>query len=200
MKLQNRDFKMQYIKGRVGLKPFTKEDLYYSNYKNWLNDPEVNKYMYRGKFHLTDNNIEEIFDSIDNKEKVEWAIYYLEKKNSCIHVGNVSIENIDFMNSSAEIIIILGEKGFWKKGIGTIAFGMTIQHGFMKLKLHRLYAGTHEDNKGMIKIFEKNNMQYEGSKEEAYKEEDEIYSTTVHYRILSPNYFNMFKNCTAKGK
>ncbi len=199
MKLQNRDFKMQYIKGKVGLKPFTKEDLYYSNYKDWLNDPEVNKYMYRGKFHLTDNNIEEIFDSIDNKEKVEWAIYYLEKKNSCIHVGNVSIENIDFVNSSAEIIIILGEKDHWGKGIGTIAFGIAIEHGFMKLKLHRLYAGTHEDNEGMIKIFKKNNMKYEGYKYDSYKETNGEYSNTVHYYIVSNDYFNVFKNCTVKG-
>ena len=142
---------MQYKMGKVGLKPFDKEDLIHSNYKNWLNNINVNKYMYRGKFPLTDNNIQDIFDSIDRKEKIEWAIYYLEEKNICVHVGNISLENIDFINSSAEIIIVLGEVDFWGKGIGTIAWEMAIRHGFKKLKLHRLYAGTHENNKGMIK-------------------------------------------------
>ncbi len=181
-------FKMQYIKDKVGLKPFTEEDLVFSNYKDWLNDSKVNKYMYRGKFPLTENDIQEIFNSIDRKEKIEWAIYYMEDKKGCVHVGNVSLENIDFINSSAEIIIILGEKDFWNKGIGTIAFGIAIEHGFKKLGLHRLYAGTHEANEGSIRIFKKNNMLFEGRKVDSYKRNNK-YSDTVYYYILSTYYF-----------
>ena len=112
----------------------------------------------------------------------------MEDKKGCVHVGNVSLENIDFINSSAEIIIILGEKNFWNKGIGTIAFGIAIEHGFKKLGLHRLYAGTHEANEGSIRIFKKNDMLFEGRKVDSYKRNNK-YSDTVHYSILSTDFF-----------
>lgn len=182
-------------KGGIGLKPFEPIDLEHSNYKEWLIDYDVTKYLYRGRFPLTENDIIENFVKIDRKEKIEWAIYRLQelrdssgqKAKKCIHIGNISLENLNFLDSNAEIIIMIGEKDFWGKGYGTLAFGCAITYGFERLGLHRLYAGTHEDNKSMESIFKNNGMQLEGKKRESYKRNGRYYNT-IHYSILEQDY------------
>ena len=176
--------KMQFRDGNVGLKPFEPIDLEKSGYREWLLDEDVTKYLVRGRFPLTENDIIQNFAKIDRKEKIEWSIYWLEEENKkAVHIGNISLENLNFIDSNAEIIIMIGEKDFWNKGIGTKAFEIIIKYASTRLGIHRLYAGTHQHNRGMQKIFMKCNMLQEGVKKHSFKYES-LYFDTVHYYYI----------------
>ena len=95
----------------------------------------------------------------------------------------MSLQRIDWINRNAEFAIILGEREFWRKGIGVEAGGLIIRHGFNELGLIRIYCGTSERNAGMKKLALKLGMKEEGRRKKAiYKEGN--YLDILEYGIL----------------
>lgn len=84
------------------------------------------------------------------------------EKSSSLHMGNISLQQIDFMNSQAEIAFMFGKKEYWGKGFATRAAKLIINHAFCELGLHRIYFGTSELNVGMQKVGEKLGFQKVG--------------------------------------
>ena len=70
--------------------------------------------------------------------------------------------DINWINRSAELAIVIGEKDFWGKDIGERVCRQIIKHGFSKLNLHRIWTGTAEYNKGMRRVAGKIGMTEEG--------------------------------------
>ncbi len=178
------DIIFQYKIDDIGLKPFDRNDIINSNYRYWFDDPEVSKYNSHGRFPMLDREIDELFDSIGNRRAVVWAIYIMDEKSKrTYHVGNVALQKIDVINRSAELAIIIGEKKCWGRGIATKACYIVLNHAFKKLLLHRVYAGTSEDNEMMKKVLIKIGMSYEGHSQDAILEESG-WKTVKNYRIL----------------
>ncbi len=99
------------------------------------------------------------------------------------HIGNISIQEIDYINRSAEIAFIIGDKDCWGKGIATTAGFFMLHHGFDVLNMNRIYLGTAALNEGMRKVAEKLKMRFEGvSRAGLYI--DGQYQHIVHYSIL----------------
>lgn len=66
-------------------------------------------------------------------------------------IGRVSLENIDYINRTAELkIFVLDE--YRSKGYGKSVCELIMQHGFEQLGLNRIYAGTLETNVGFQKL------------------------------------------------
>jgi len=127
-----------------------------SNYKNWFNDPEVTKYNSHGLFPYDPRT--DINEFLKDKSRLIWAIIVLGQWNvtkNIIHIGNVSLQSINLFNRSAELACVIGETDFWGKGIMTWACEQIIDHGFLKLGLHRIWSGTSALNIGMQKVFDK---------------------------------------------
>jgi RimJ/RimL family protein N-acetyltransferase len=166
----------QYRTGKIGLKPFTREDLLKSSYFEWFHDPEVIRYNSHGILPMTKEKVEKYFQSFNNDDKIVFAIYALrlpeqwnlskeqmkEQKRFCFHIGNVSIQNIDWINRSAEFAILIGEPDYYRKGIATQCCMFMIYHAFLKLNLKRLWAGTRDDNIGMRTVFHNLGFKEEG--------------------------------------
>lgn len=144
---------------------------YYAEFKfeveeavsRWFNDIEVTKYNSHGQFFFSKHKL--IYDKIDNDGSQLIFAILVEQDNRGIdgikfgkYVGNVSLQEIDLINRTAEIAIIIGEKEYWGKGIAAEAFKCMIKHGFERLNLYKIYAGTASENEGMIKAFEKTEL------------------------------------------
>lgn len=114
-------------------------------YPSWFEDQEVCKYNSHGKFVKTKNYFRAFYDSLNNEEQVVWAICH----STDGHIGNIGLQNISFINRSAEFAILLGDKRHWGKGVGKMAGSRLIAHGFDKLNLERIYCGTAANNKAM---------------------------------------------------
>lgn len=132
------------------------EDSWYS----WFNDQVVTKYQNKGIFPNTIDKQKEYFYSIkDSKTDIIFAI--VEKKTGK-HIGSVGLHKIDWIHRSAELGIVIGEKKFWGKGYGKMAWNLMTYYGLKILNLHRIYAHIFKDNVASIKCAEASGYEIEG--------------------------------------
>lgn len=127
------------------------------NYPLWFNDLLVTKYSSHGKFFKSKNFFKKYILELDEEKNLVLAIMHKRK-----HIGNISLQNISFLDQNAELAIILGEKKYWGKGVGLKASIEICRHGFKNLNLKKIYCGTAKNNKGMNSIAKKLGMKIEG--------------------------------------
>lgn len=169
---------------RILLRPITKADLT-PTYLQWLNDEEVTKFNSHATFPNTQEKMEAYYNSLqDNNKNVVLAIIEKATKK---HIGNVSLQQINWVSKNAEFAILLGDKEFWGKGIGEEAATLIINYGFKRLNLHRIYCGTIQGNEGMKKLAKKLRMTEEGLRRQAIFK-DGAYLDIIEYGILANEY------------
>ncbi len=172
------------IGGKIYLSPLTKNDVS-DEYINWLNNSEVCKYNSHARFPYTYSKALSFLESLEkNSNDIVLAMRW--KKNDC-HLGNVSLQNINWINRSGEIAIIIGNKDYWNNGVGTEAYRLLIEYGFNVLNLNRISSGQTITNEGMIKVCEKSGMKKEGLLRDALYKNGE-YIDVVVYSILLKDY------------
>lgn len=130
-----------------------------TNYISWLNDKDVCKYNSHGDNEYTYDNAVNFIKSLENNDSKRVYAVYTKFEN--IHIGNISLQNIDRTNKKAEVALIFGEKQFWNKGYATEALSLLIKIA-KNIKLHRLYFGTHAENIAMQKLGERLGFLKEG--------------------------------------
>lgn len=136
----------------------------FTNYKNWFSDQKVTKYNDHGVTPKTRKEFDSFFDAIGNNQIICGAIIDIHNN---IHIGNCTLQNINWINQSCEFSIIIGESDYWGLGIATKALCVMLYHGFNNLNMNRIWSGTTELNKGMLKVFEKLNFYHESIFREA---------------------------------
>jgi RimJ/RimL family protein N-acetyltransferase len=151
------------------------------NYKNWLNDQEVCLGNSHHKFPVKTTQLVQFVQSLEGNQTI--LVLGIYDKRSKEHVGNVSLQKIDWINRSAEFAILLGERESWGKGFGLEACKLMIKHAFDSLNLNRVYCATFESNKGMINIALKSGMKREGIRVNAVFKNG-IYLDVVEFGIL----------------
>ena len=144
---------------KIYLSPLTVDDIS-DKCIQWLNDSEV----CRDNAHATFPNneararayVEEIQKSQNN------FVFAIRLKENNEHVGNVSLQSINWINKSGELAILIGEKSAWGKGVGYECYKLLLEYAFKTLNLNRVFSGQTSRNKAMIKICEKAGMKKEG--------------------------------------
>ena len=66
-----------------------------------------------------------------------------------LHVGNISLNSVQWVHRHAELSIMVGDKSQWGNGIGTEAIGILTGHGFKSMGLNRIW--TESPNPGFNK-------------------------------------------------
>ncbi len=165
---------------RILLRPLTRIDLT-PVYLQWLNDAEVTKYNSHATFPNTQEKMEAYYNSLqDNNMNVVLGII---DRESAKHIGNVALQQINWISKNAEFAILLGDKAFWGKGMGEEAARLIVSYGFERLNLHRIYCGTIKGNMGMKKLAKKLCMTEEGRRREAIFKNGE-YFDIIEYGVL----------------
>jgi len=172
---------MNFSSERLYLKHLSTDELS-GNYISWLNDKEVCKYNSHGEKPYTKEMAVEFINSLQNDESRMVCAVYLKENN--LHIGNISLQQIDLRNNSAEIAYLFGEKQYWNKGYANEASKLLIDYAFNELKLHRLYFGTHTENIGMQKLGEKLRFKKEGTKKDAQYKNNK-YNDIVIYGLIN---------------
>ena len=154
---------------RLILEPFSRKHMT-ETYRSWFHSPEVTMWNSHGLFPYTTAQMEEFLSEIESGNRIVLAviakgpdIHKLDGRNNTIHIGNVALQSINWINRSAEYAVVIGDKRYWKRGYATEASRVLFEHGFKKLGLHRIWSGTAAINYGMIKVFEKLGMKKEGT-------------------------------------
>jgi len=121
------------------LKILTEDDIFNSNWYGWFNDEEATANMQKHYFPNSLENQLEFFNSLKREtNKIQLGII---PNGENVIKGIVSLQNIDYINSNAEISIIIGEPEFRKLIIAQEAMQLMIDHAFFTLNLHKIYGG-----------------------------------------------------------
>jgi RimJ/RimL family protein N-acetyltransferase len=127
----------------------------------WFNDPEVSAYMFRGVFPSTRESTAAFYESIVTSETD--VVLAIMARDGDVHVGNVGLHRIDWVNRVAEFGIVIGEKEHWGRGIGQEATELIVRHGFDRLNLNRIWLGVLAEHEGARKVYERVGFRVEGT-------------------------------------
>ena len=134
-----------------------KEKDVYGNWWKWFNDPDVTAYMNKGQIKNTIQKQLEFYKKVaESKNDLVFAI--CNRKNGQ-HIGTIGLHDINLKKESAQFGIVIGEKNFWGKGIGSVAWRMMINYGFSDLRLTIIDTTIFAKNIASIKIAKKGGFQ-----------------------------------------
>jgi RimJ/RimL family protein N-acetyltransferase len=155
----------EFVKGaQVYLRPLQLEDLT-AHYLNWLNDPEVTRYMETGTFPTTERDLAKFYEDITGSRSQ--VILAVADRKSGQHIGNVKLGPIHWVHRCATFGILIGDKKFWGKGVGLEATRLTVQYGFDRLNLRRIDLGVFADHTAAVRCYEKAGFKVEGRMRES---------------------------------
>lgn len=154
-------------------------------YINWLNSTKVTQFNSHGIFPNTRYKTMQYLESIQNNSSVIVLAIIDQLSNN--HIGNIAIQDIDFLNSTCEISILIGNRSYWSSGYGYEAFHRVILHCFNKLNMNKVSAGTTSDNIGMQNVAKKVGMTFEGSRRSEIKRDSKYYDIYL-YGLLKNEY------------
>lgn len=154
-------------------------------YATWLNDPEVCRFNSHARFPVGKEELKKYIR--ETKQTSSTQVFAIVTKRGATHIGNISLQNIDYIDRSAELAIIIGDKRYWGKGIGLEAWKLMMNYGFRVLNLHRLYCGCANKNLGMKRIAGKSGMKPEGCRRDAFYKYG-AYDDILEFGILETEY------------
>src|SRR3989344_9686346 len=103
-------------------------------YCDWLNDPEVNKFLETRQASVAD-----LKTYIRQKQNDPNALFLgVFDQRGDVHIRNVKLEPIDWSRKSAVFGIMIGSKAYWGRGVGTEVTRLTLDFAFKKLGLNEV--------------------------------------------------------------
>ena len=191
MSLSKRKIAATFLTGKtIYLRGLKEEDLS-GGYVSWLNDTEVCQYNSHHVFPYSVENVRSyIRESSQAKNALVLAIIL---KQSNRHIGNISLQNINYINRSAEFAVLLGDKKYWGKGIAKEASRLIVEHGFKELNLNRIYCGTSADNIVMQRLARFLGMSKEGVRRQALYKHGRFVNI-IEYGLLKAGFSEHFGN------
>jgi len=133
---------------RLTLAPIEPEHL--PLFCRWFADPEVTRYLL-----LTNppslKQEQEWYDAMCRDERrVNWGILV-----DGVMVGTTSIERIDWRNRHASSGTLIGDRTYWRRGLGSEAMRLRTAYGFRELNLEKMKSGAFAENVGSQRSLER---------------------------------------------
>ncbi|MBL4898829.1 MAG: GNAT family N-acetyltransferase [Colwellia sp.] len=126
---------------------------------DWLNDPEVNKYLESGG----DYSLEKLNDYLTGVESRDdllfWAIHL---KSNDKHIGNIKIDPVNLKHGLAEYGILMGDRTEWRHGYAQEASNTVIEYMFTVLNCRKITLGFVADHVAALNLYLKLGFVHEG--------------------------------------
>lgn len=167
----------------INLEPLNLDNVDQFYYER-MNNKKIMEYTSHCRFPLTKEDCFNHIKNQRNENRIIWKISGYTMGIGTLHIGNITLQEIDFINRLAEIAIIIWDEDYHGMGIATKAMKYVINHAFNRLNLHRIYLGTPDENTGMRCAAINAGMIHEGYSLGAFYHNGE-YKNLVHYHILN---------------
>lgn len=166
------------------LRELEKKDLPAIN--GWRNDPEVIDFLGAAFRYINLEVDERWYESYINNRgnAVRCAI---TENNSDEILGLISLTDVDYMNQSANLHIMVGNKGDQGRGIGTFAVRKMLNHAFYNMNLQRVELTVLVDNERAKHLYEKCGFVYEGRKRRAKYKNGEFVDMFIYSALRDEN-------------
>ncbi|HXH31812.1 MAG TPA: GNAT family protein [Bacteriovoracaceae bacterium] len=134
---------------------------------NWIFDKEVIRYSMT-KFHRI-TSTEQVMEwfSLTLNDSHSFQVGIVDT-NTHELIGYAGIAGLNEIDHNGEYFIFIGNKDYWGKGIASSVTSKIIEHGFLNLKLHRIFLTASSKNLGAIKAYERAGFRHEGKMREAF--------------------------------
>lgn len=135
------------------------------DYVNWLNNPEINKYLSCANIPQTMETCMAYAQSYQKRNDA--ALIGMFLKEALLHIGNLTLSTIDWHNKTVAIGTTIGRKEYMGKGLAREALTATVKYCFEELGLHRVWAGINTTNTKSLKLYKECGFKIEGLLREA---------------------------------
>ena len=152
--------------GPVRLVPLTLNHVG-EHYLSWLNGPKERLYRGPKAFPAV---MDDVFSYIASSRKMDCIVMAIETLVGKNHVGNISLNPINWIHGNSELSILIGSSHHGM-GYGRAAIEAVTKHAFGSMRLNRLWAES--PNPAFNHIMTKLGWKHEGTKREAFLLEGE---------------------------
>lgn len=135
---------------RVRLRPLVAADVD-AQYLGWLHDPVVIAHIDARYFPQSLETITAFVAGFDQQNALVWRV---DNKENGAAVGNVQCR-INPLHKTADIGIMLGNRAYWGKGIGSEVLRCVIHHLLGERKVEKITMATRSSNDRMLKTIRK---------------------------------------------
>ncbi len=115
------------------------------------------------------------------------TVFGIEVNETSTLIGISLFKDIDLLNRSAETAIYIGDQTSRGNGYSKAALALTLDFGFQKLGLHRIWLKVRSDNEKAIGLYKSAGFQQEGSLRDSLFKNGE-FKTLMVFSILSGEY------------
>ena len=152
----------------------------------WRNDKELIDSLGAPFRYINEAVDEKWFDNymMHRENTVRCAIVYEDKD---VILGMISLVSVDYINQSAALHIMIGDKENQGKGMGMFAVNEMLRHAFYNMNLRRIELTVLEENERATKLYEKAGFVREGLKRCARYKNGKFVNVLV-YSILREEY------------
>ncbi|MBI3954328.1 MAG: GNAT family N-acetyltransferase [Chloroflexi bacterium] len=141
------------------LRPLEESDVS-EEYVGWLNDQEVTRYLETGKFPATLETVRKYLERFQGSATD--VILAIVDRGTGQHVGNVTLNHINWVHRTADTGLMIGRKDFWGKGYAFEAWSLIIEYALQRLGLRKIVAGVVDGNAASLATLQKLGFQIEG--------------------------------------
>jgi len=150
---------------KVLLRPVARKDA--PLFVKWLNDPEIiqNLLIF---LPLTEIAEEKWIEKISLSEND--TVFVIEKKmpdDKAVPIGVCGLHGISWKDRYGVFGIFIGDKDYWRKGLGLAAGNLLIRYGFEQLNLNRISSSVLDFNEASQGLHEKLGFEVEGERRQA---------------------------------
>lgn len=130
------------------------------SYVDWYLNPDVTSYSDNQYRVFTLDGQKNYVRSCLNNDDIDLHGIF----DNGLHIGNIVISGLSSVHKRAEISYVVGDTGYWGKGVASYAISEIVKKSKTDYKLNRLYAGLAEGNIGSVRVLEKNGFKLEGKR------------------------------------
>lgn len=178
----------------ISIVPFQYE--YISNeYLSWMNDKEVTEYTSHSAKEYEINDLITFFDTIDWHTKFFFAIFDTNKE---LHIGNCTLNNIDYTHLTFDIGVLIGNKNYWGNRHSEYVVALLMEFGFQTLGMRRFFGGCISKHNKTIFIMKKMQFSLAYIKKEAFILNDTVVNEII-FTIDKSSWENLRKKYKFKN-
>lgn len=143
---------------RIYLRALELDD--YKTSIHWRKDEEITKMVGGNKYYVSSEREKQwVQNAIFDNNKLVLAICLKENNK---YIGNIMMQDVDIINRSCTLPIMIGDKQEWNKGYATEAVMMMMRFAFEERGMERIWVNILESNATSINTQKKCGLKLEG--------------------------------------
>jgi RimJ/RimL family protein N-acetyltransferase len=142
---------------KVRLRHLKESDIWILHH--WINDPEIIQYTnaYRPISEMEQK--EWFYDTAYFKNNFVFGIEYIAEEKL---IGICGLYDFDPVARKAELRLKIGDKRYWRRGLGIASLSLLITYGFQDLNLNKIWLRVLTNNKAAFNLYTKIGFVHEG--------------------------------------